>query len=169
MKKTLALMLALLCAVTAACAKAPAGEETITGSAADVHSEIISAAGSEEISTFDEALSAENSEGTIGLSADTFGSSVEEGVVSSAMISAVAHMTALIKCNSPEDAAKVRDEIASGFNMQRWVCVIPEKAFVADCGSYVFFAATFADYADALYESFSALAGDGLGEKSDIA
>lgn len=168
MKKILTALLAsamLFAAVGCKNNQTPSGESTITGTSSEVLSQVIGNADyAEAPMVADEALTAENCESTLGLPVDTFNSSVVDGTLSYAMISAVAHMTAMLKCNDAQAAVAVRDAIASGFNVTRWVCVIPEKVFAVNAGEYVFFVASFTDYADALSESFSTLAGDGLGE-----
>lgn len=168
MKKIVTLAVAAAMLLVSACAANTGSVDTLEGTSSEVMAEINSGANAGEIATFDEALTSENCAATIGLSADSFSSCVEEGTLSSAMISSIAHMTAVIKCKDAAAAATVRDEIASNFDMTRWVCVIPDEAFAVDSGSYVFFVASLSDNATALYDSFTSLAGDTVGERVEI-
>lgn len=176
MKKTFSVILALVAALSlAACAAggsgsgSGSGESKLTGTSAEVMSAINDGADYAETPMLgDEALSADNCENLLGLGADVFSANVEDGTVSYAMISSVAHMTAVIKCKDSTAAAAVKQAVADGFNMQRWVCVTPETAFVAADGAYVYFVASFTDYADALWTSFTALAGNDAIERTDI-
>ena len=173
MKKTLSITLALALALSlAACSNGggTAGETSkLTGTSAEVMTAINEGADyADQPMLGEEALSADNCESTIGLTADEFNANVTDGTVSYAMISSVAHMTAVLKCKDSTAAAAVKEAIAGGFDMQRWVCVMPETAFVAADGEYVYFAASFSDYAEALWTSFTTLAGNDSIGRTDI-
>ena len=109
-------------------------------------------------------LDAENSLGMAGISAEQLESLVEDSVVSSAMMTSVAHIAVLVKCKDVESAETIKLAMKDNFDVRRWVCVMPEKVFVVDSGTYVMLVASFEDYADALYNEFKAIAGENIGE-----
>ena len=146
----------------------PAPVNTITGSAADVLAAILEKAGESEIATMEVPLDAENSFGMAGISAEQLNSFVEESVVSTAMMSSVAHIAVLVKCKDIEAANTIKLAMKDNFDVRRWVCVMPEKAFVVDSVSYVLLVASFKDYADSLFNEFKALAGENIGEMVSI-
>ena len=138
--------------------------DSITGSAADVLASILEKAGDSEVSTMEVPLDAENSLGMAGISAEQLESLVEDSVVSSAMMTSVAHIAVLVKCKDVESAETIKLAMKDNFDVRRWVCVMPEKVFVVDSGTYVMLVASFKDYADALYNEFKAIAGENIGE-----
>mgnify|MGYP001629118968 FL=1 len=142
----------------------PAPVDSITGSAADVLASILEKAGDSEVATMEVPLDAENSLGMAGISAEQLESLVEDSVVSSAMMSSVAHIAVLVKCKDVESAETIKLAMKDNFDVRRWVCVMPEKVFVVDSGTYVMLVASFEDYADALYNEFKAIAGENIGE-----
>ncbi len=146
----------------------PAPVDTITGSAADVLASILEKAGDSEVATMEVPLDSENSLGTAGINAEQLESFVEDSVVSTAMMSSVAHIAVLVKCKDIEAADTIKLAMKDNFDVRRWVCVMPEKVFVVDSGTYVMLVASFKDYADALYNGFKAIAGENIGEMVSI-
>ncbi len=172
MKKTLAMLLCTLMLLCAGCAGGnndPSSSGELAGSSSEALAQVLDGADYGETPALgEEALTAENCEGTLGLSAEDFEQYVTDGTLSYAQISAVAHLSAMLKCKDADSAVAVRDALAEKFNVHRWVCVIPERVFAVNAGEYVFFTASFTDYANALYESFTALAGEGVGETVEV-
>jgi hypothetical protein len=172
MKKYTAFCLCLLfLAASVGCAKkAPAVSDTLSGSPAELMASVLSGADallddeSKLPMSFDSAADSENCQGRLGLTPEQLAQYVEDGVVSTAAIGSQAHEVALVKCKDAASAAEVKKLIAEGFDSGIWVCVFPERSFVVDSGSYVLLAATSAAAADALQQSFAALAGELVGE-----
>ena len=142
--------------------------DKVTGSAAEVLASILEKAGDSEIATMEAPLDSENSLGMAGISAEQLESLVEDSVASNAMMSSVAHIAVLVKCKDVESAETIKKAMKDNFDVRRWVCVMPEKAFVVDSGNYVMLVASFKDYADALYNGFKAIAGENIGEMVSI-
>ncbi|MBQ2767787.1 MAG: DUF4358 domain-containing protein [Clostridia bacterium] len=113
-------------------------------------------------------LAADNVEWLLGLTADDYSANVEKGAISMAMMSAQAHMVALLECKDADAAKTVKEKLHTQFDIRRWVCVIPEMCYVIDSGNYVFFVASTVDYAEPLLEGFTTLAGGNVGERLDV-
>jgi hypothetical protein len=167
----LAAMMALLMLFTA-CAKTPADVtkepvNTIEGAPMELLGGLVTDA---EIPFMCEnaELSAENVEWLLGLTADDYSANVVNGAVSMAMMSAQAHMVALLECKDFEAAKAVKEKLHTQFDIRRWVCVIPEMCYVIDSGKYVFFVASGVDFGEALLTGFKALAQDNVGERLDV-
>ncbi|MDR1194479.1 MAG: hypothetical protein LBK98_10015 [Peptococcaceae bacterium] len=149
---------------------APAKTDTLSGELPDILTAILD--GAEEIMgeagrlgmTFNEEVTAEGSQGMLGLTAEQFELYVDKAYASNAAIISIAHEVALIKCKDFDAAAEVKALAAGGFDPLKWVCVVPERCFVMDSGSYVLLAATALPIADALGQSFEALADGNAGE-----
>ncbi|MDR3278090.1 MAG: DUF4358 domain-containing protein [Oscillospiraceae bacterium] len=172
MKKYVALCLCLLLAAAAfgCAAKTPPVSDTLSGSLTDLMASIRSGADallddeSRLPMSFDSAADSENCQGMLGLTPDQLEKYAEDAVVSTAAIGSHAYELALVKCKDAASAAEVKKLIAAGFDSGKWICVFPDQSFVIDSGSYVLLAATTADAADALQQSFRSLAGELVGE-----
>ena len=167
----LAAMMALLMLFTA-CAKTPADDSnepvnTIEGAPLELLGGLVTDANI-EIMCENAELSAENVEWLLGLSADDYTANVANGAISMAMMSAQAHMVALLECKDFETAKAVKEKLHTQFDIRRWVCVIPEMCYVIDSGKYVFFVASGMEYGEALLNGFKALAQDNVGERLDV-
>ena len=120
------------------------------------------------VSTWNTELNADNSEDYTGLKKADYEKYVLSGCASEAMMSAQPHLVCVLKCRDAEAADAVKNKIAAEFNVMRWVCVTPEKAYAVDCKDTVFLVASYDDSASALYNSFLSLCGSEAGEKIDI-
>ncbi|MDR2654880.1 MAG: DUF4358 domain-containing protein [Oscillospiraceae bacterium] len=139
-------------------------KDTLVGGTDEILKQIVDGAnaaipeGSGVGMTFDEAVAAENCQGMLGLSSDEFAQYVEDAYASTAALMTFAHEAALVKCKNIADAAKVKELMINGFNSGRWVCVMPDKTYVIESGSYVFLVASKTVVADAFVESFKSAA-----------
>lgn len=170
MKKFTALLAALMALLMlfTACAKTPAEPvNTIEGAPMDLLGGLVTDA-KIEIMCENAELSADNVEWLLGLSADDYTANVANGAISMAMMSAQAHMVALLECKDFETAKAVKEKLHTQFDIRRWVCVIPEMCYVIDSGKYVFFVASGVEYGEALLNGFKALAQDNVGERLDV-
>ncbi len=140
-----------------------AKQDVFSGSAADVLAEILNST-ENDIMVGDQEVNAENCEDLLGLTPEQYEQYVTDAAGSTAMINVHAHLVVLLKTKDFDSAAKVKSLIADNFNPQRWVCVLPEKCFVVDSGSYVMFVASFKETADAFADSFNTLAKDTAGK-----
>ncbi|MDR3208196.1 MAG: DUF4358 domain-containing protein, partial [Oscillospiraceae bacterium] len=112
--------------------------------------------------SFEDAVSADISQGMLGLTASEFGQYVTEAYTSTAAFGSIAHEVALIRCKDAAAAVEVKKLVASGFNSLKWICVFPRQSFVVESGSYVLLGAVTNEAAAALQSSFSsALGGSG--------
>lgn len=145
---------------------APAGD-TIEGDPLELLTTLVSDAKIEIMSDTAD-LAAENVEWLLGLSTDDYNANVEKGAISMAMMTAQAHMVALLKCNDADAAQTIKEKLQTQFDIRRWVCVIPEMCYAIDSGSYVLFVASRVTYGESLLEGFTALAKDNVGERLDV-
>lgn len=145
---------------------APAGD-TIEGDPLELLTTLVSDAKIEIMSDTAD-LAAENVEWLLGLSTDDYNANVEKGAISMAMITAQAHMVALLKCNDADAAQTIKEKLQTQFDIRRWVCVTPEMCYAIDSGSYVLFVASRVEYGESLLEGFTALAKDNVGERLDV-
>lgn len=171
MKKTLSIITCCILALTlVACGSTNDDDnvtDTLSGPTADILVSVIDGAEGDAYMTFDEEVSATTASG-IGLSESDITNYVSEGMINTAAISTFAHEIVLIKCNDAEAAKSVKSTMAANYNTGKWICVLPDSAYVVDSGSYVMLVASNADYAEAIFASFSALAGETLGERVNI-
>lgn len=112
-------------------------------------------------------MTADISQYTVGLTADDM-ADVESAAISQAMMTSQAHMVALLKCKDADAAQTIKQKLHDQFDVRRWVCVLPDKCYVIESGSYVFFVATMEDYADPLFDAFKTQAGENIGERLDL-
>jgi hypothetical protein len=109
--------------------------------------------------TFVDPVTADNCQGRLGLTPEQFAEYVVGASTSNAAIMSIAHEVALIECADADAAATVKSLVAKGFDSLQWICVYPERSVVVESGNYVLLAATRADFADAVTESFTAVMG----------
>jgi hypothetical protein len=109
--------------------------------------------------TFTDPVTADNSQGMLGLSAVDFDEYVVSAYTSNAAIISIAHEVALIECEDEDAAAKVKELVAGGFDSLRWICVYPEHSLVISSGRYVMLAATRDSFSNAAVASFTAYMG----------
>ena len=111
------------------------------------------------------AVSAEESQNTIGLSEADFNKYVASAAHSLAAIGTFAHQIILIQGVDNKAAAQIKNLVSSddGYNPKKWVCVYPDKGIVVDSGSYVLLVAASDEVADAAVEVFKNIAGS-IGE-----
>ena len=176
MKKITALLLILALAMSLALAACTGDEgndndnkndtntEVFEGTLDEINASIIENSGVQGVGTFEDIITDENCEFTIGLSADDLNNYMETGLLSMAAINAQAHLAALIKAKDASSATKLAELIAEKFNVHRWICVVPEKCYVITAGSYVYFVASNNETAEGYINSFKALAGNAAGE-----
>jgi hypothetical protein len=173
MKKKLALSMSLVLTVLllAGCAKpAPVPSDTLTGALTDVLAAVLTGAQTlldeaDQITmSFEDEVTAENSAGMLGLTAEDFGKYVSEAYASNAAFITFAHEIALVRCVDAGAAAKVKKLVADGFDPNKWICVWPQRSVVIDSGSYVLLVASRNVSADAILQSFKTLAEGNVGE-----
>ncbi|MDR0571185.1 MAG: DUF4358 domain-containing protein [Clostridiales Family XIII bacterium] len=154
-------------------AQAPSGSgegDTLEGATDALLSDIVKAAdgqlpeSSRMGASSERAIEADESQYMLGLSTDDFGKYVTEASASTGMLSTQAHEIALVKCKDAAAAGEVKKLVANGFDPGKWICVRPEKALVADSGSYVLLAVSNSAFADAAAKSFAEAAKDNVGE-----
>jgi hypothetical protein len=137
--------------------------DTITAPAAEVLETVLADAPEQPASVLSAALTADQAEQMLGLTADEFGQYVAEASAAQPMIGSFAFEVAVVKANDPAAAATVKDLVAQGFDSGKWICVFPEQSAVVVSGSYVLLAAAPAATVDAAVAAFSELAGGHVG------
>lgn len=80
-------------------------------------------------------------------------SNVEAIYVSESMIGSVPYSAVYIVTKEGADATVVLNELMTNINPAKWLCVSAEKQIGATFGNDVFYVMSFADTADAVYES----------------
>lgn len=141
----------------------PAVKEAFEGSSAEVLTQVLEAVNM-EMMTFEDPVSAETSQGFLGLTSEEFGELVTDATISAGAITTNAHQIVVIKATSPENASKVKELVAAGFDSGRWICVRPEQSAVVEAGSYVLLVVSSADTVSQTLSAWSELAGDIAGE-----
>jgi hypothetical protein len=114
--------------------------------------------------TFTDPVTADNSEGMLGLTAEEFGEYAVSAYASNAAIISIAHEAALIECVDDAAAKSVKALVAKGFNSEKWICVFPDRSLVVDSGRYVLLAASSVKYCDAVVASFTSAMGGAAGQ-----
>ena len=107
------------------------------------------------------AVTAEESQNTIGLSEADFNKYVAEAAQSFAAIGTFAHQIIMIKGVDESAAVQIKKLVSSdgGYDPKKWVCVYPEEAVAVDAGVYVLIAAAKRDVVDAAVDLFIGTAG----------
>lgn len=95
-------------------------------------------------------LTAENSQYTVGVAADKY----VQGICSEAAMTAQAHSVALLKAQSPEQAAELAQEIAENANPNKWICVSAERLIVERSGDTVLLIMSYQDLAQSISDNF---------------
>lgn len=80
-----------------------------------------------------------------------------EGLVSEAMISAIAHSTVLVRFADEESAKAGETAITENANPRKWICVEAEKTIVQRSGCVVLLVMSSTATADAIAANFTAL------------
>ena len=164
MKKILCLIAAAaLLLGFAACSPAAGAKDTLTGTPAEVFTQLKDTAALELGMTMDNDVTAENSQYILGLTPEQFGQYVEAAYESTAAIATFAQSNAVIKCKDAAAAAEVKKLIAAGFDSAKWICVFPEQSLVVESGSYVLLAVGKAETGNALVEALGTLSGNNTG------
>ena len=146
------------------------GSDTISGDTVTILEEILSGADAQLSDpdklpgSFTDPVTADNSQGMIGLTPAQFDKYVEDAYASTGMIITFAHEIALVKCNDIAAAAEVKKLIAEGFDSNKWICAFPDASLVIDSGSYVLLAVGNKNAVQAVAESFSNIADGNVGE-----
>jgi hypothetical protein len=111
------------------------------------------------------AVSAAESQNTIGLSESDFNKYVAAAAQSLAAIGTFAHQIIVIQGVDDKAAGQIKSLVSGdgGYDPKKWVCVYPEKAVAVESGSYVLLVAAKNDVADAAVEIFRETAGS-IGE-----
>ncbi|MDR3073000.1 MAG: hypothetical protein LBU41_05855 [Clostridiales Family XIII bacterium] len=109
-------------------------------------------------------ITKENATGMTGLSPEDFVSYVEDAYGVQGMLSTTAFEVVLIRCKSFEDAATVKELVATNFDPGKWICVRPENCTVIDSGSYVLLAVSSTAQSEAIVTAFTDLSKDNVGE-----
>jgi hypothetical protein len=109
--------------------------------------------------TLNDQVTAETSQGKLGLAPEQYAEYVSDAYASTAAISAFAHEVAIIRCKDAAAAAEVKKLVAGGFDPNQWVCVAPDQCYVMEAGELVLLVATVNPGADAIKDAFAAMAG----------
>ncbi len=171
MKKSIHVVSLMVLAITfllVGCQNQKAKEDQFTGSAQEVHAEIMKESGLELGMTFDDPVTEETCTSYLGLTAEEFNEFVTDAFASNAAMTTTPHLTAVIKCKDFNAAVKVKELIATGFDSGRWICVMPDESFVVESGSYVFLVSTIKDNVEPLKKGFTTAAKDTAGEFNEF-
>ena len=106
-------------------------------------------------------VTADMSQGIIGLSEGDFDKLVASASYNMAAIGTFAHQIIIVLANDNDAAAEVKKLVSSdgGYDPHKWICVFPEKAAAVESGSYVLLVASYAEVVDAAIEAFKNAAG----------
>lgn len=148
--------------------KPPAATSKLNGSSRELLDKLIKSLKVEPLQSMEEDLTAETAKTTLGLDSNEYEAKIENACVSQAMISSQAHILAMIKCKDVGSAKEIQSALQSKFDVHRWVCVMPEKAYAVTAEQYVLLVASFSDYAAAAKDGFTELAGSSIGTFVDI-
>lgn len=92
------------------------------------------------------------------------GDELEYAVVSEPMMSSQAFSMIIAKVKSGVNASKVAETMKNNIDTRKWICVSAEQLYATNSGDVVFLVMTNKELADAVYNSFKALAG-GIGQE----
>ena len=138
-------------------------KDTLSGSTADILSDVLEDVDVELPMMFDDAVTAETSQGMLGLTPDQFEQYIAEATASTAAISTFAVQFALVKCTDIPAAVEVKGLIAKGYDSSKWICVMPEQSMTVESGSYVLLAVGPTAAVEAVLKSFTDAARDNVG------
>ena len=156
--------------LTACAAPNNTTSDTLNGTTAELLPKLLEkaqshlAAGQELPMGFTEAVTTDNCELYLGLTAKQFTQYVDDATIIQAAISTIPHQVVLVKCLSGADAEQVARLISAGYNSERLICVFPEQSFVQQSGSYVLMVSSSTVNSEALQAGFSELADGNVGE-----
>jgi len=107
-------------------------------------------------------ITADVSQNAIGLSAENFDKYVVSASDSLAAIGTSAHQIVLIEAKDASSAEQIKKLLASdgGYDVHKWICVLPEKAVVVESENYVMLAASYSQVVDVAIDCFKAAAGE---------
>ena len=105
--------------------------------------------------TFNDPITADNCEGTLGITAEQFAEHVADAYAAKAAIGTFAFEVALVKCADAKSASEMKKLAADHYDHNKWICVIPEQCFVVESGNFVLLGAVADDFADAIIDGFS--------------
>jgi hypothetical protein len=167
---TLALASTLSLLTACAAPNNTTASDTLNGTTAELMPKLLEkaqshlAAGQELPKGFTEAVTTDNCELYLGLTAEQFTQYIDNATISNAAISTIPHQVVLLKCLSAADAEQVARLISAGYNSERLICVFPDQSFVQQSGSYVMMVSSSTENSEALQAGFSELAGGNVGE-----
>jgi len=139
--------------------------DTLTGATDGILSQVIDAAGATLTGNdalpglLTDPITIDNAPGMLGLIPDDFTEYVTEATVAQGAINTFAFQVALVKCNDAESAQTVNEQIKTGFDSGKWICVFPEQSLTVVSGSYVLLAVGTKAQTDALASAFASAAG----------
>jgi hypothetical protein len=87
--------------------------------------------------TLGHEVTSDSAQGDAGLSAENFQANVTAGWAATAAINVNAQTTVLLQAKDSKAAQQVAEQVASGFDSHKWICVLPEESTVAWTGTYV--------------------------------
>ncbi|MDR0822094.1 MAG: DUF4358 domain-containing protein [Oscillospiraceae bacterium] len=137
----------------------------LSGGTAEVLDKLITAAGTKLDEdnalpmAFTDPVSGDNSKNATGLDTDQFNKYVAEATVSTGAMMTMPHQIAVIKCKDEAAAKEVKALVASGFDSNKWICVIPDKSAVTASGEYVLLVVGRNEASAAVLSAFADLTG----------
>jgi hypothetical protein len=90
---------------------------------------------------------------------------IEEAVFSEPTMSPSAYSLCLIRVKDGTDIEKMKNDIAQGVDMFKWVCVGAEKVIVNNSGNVILLIMTNKDTCDNVYNAFVTVAANNVGEE----
>lgn len=151
MKKLLALVLALTMAVSmAACASAePEGQKTPLADPLEKIVEDIYAAQPVEFGVASIPVDVTDTEWALkSYTGLTSGDSVKEVIASEAMIGSIPYSLVLVRLNDGADAKAVAEEMKSGIDQRKWICVEADDMLVSGYCDVVMLIMVGSEYAE---------------------
>jgi len=157
MKKMIcvAMGLALMLGSAACGRKTFLPSEALTGTPREIFAQLKERA--EFPMSVDNDVTADNAAGVLGLTADEFRQYVLSAVEAMPMLTTQAQTVVVAKCKDAVAAAKVKQLISAGFDINKWTPVEPEQISVVESGSYVLLVAGSKIDVDAIVDVFSNL------------
>jgi len=139
--------------------------DTLTGTTDGILSQVIDAAGATLTGNdalpglLTDPITIDNAPGMLGLVPDDFTEYVDEATVAQGAINTFAFQVALVKCKDLDSAQTVNEQIKTGFDSGKWICVFPEQSLTVVSGSYVLLAVGTTAQTNALASAFASAAG----------
>ncbi len=90
---------------------------------------------------------------------------VDALVVSEPLINAQAYSAVVVKAKEGANIEAMKKEMLENINMNKWICVSAEKAYITNSGNIIFLVMSDEDWAKSVYEEFKKFTNNQIGKE----